>query len=127
MPKRYKTGMVFGVYDVIEDRHAKLLLQANMLCDNVLVAVSSDEELFLLTKKPSTMPLSQRAQNVREYCNREKILATIIAIPGKHPSDIVREHPVDAYILSTSQYERFGKELETLRTKHHLLGKIITA
>jgi phosphopantetheine adenylyltransferase len=124
--KRYKTGMVFGVYDVIEDRHAKLLEQAAMLCETVLVAVSSDEELFALTRKPSHMPLAQRAANVQNFCTRSGISARIIAPAGKYPADIVKNNLVDAYILSASQYERFGPILERVKAEQHFLSKIIT-
>lgn len=122
--KRYKTGMVFGIYDTIEDRHAKILIQAKMLCDSVLVAVSSDEEIFALTRKKATMPLATRAKNVVDFCNREGIPARVLAVPGKYPADIVKNNIVDAYILSSSQYERFGPILERVKAERGLLGKI---
>jgi phosphopantetheine adenylyltransferase len=122
--KRYKTGMVFGIYDTIEDRHAKILIQAAMLCDSVLVAVSSDEEIFALTRKKASMPLAERAKRVADFCNREGIPARVLAVSGKYPADIVKNNIVDAYILSSSQYERFGPILERVKREKGLLGKV---
>ncbi len=123
--KQYRTGMVFGIYEKIEDRHAKLLKKAAEVCDRLYIAVSSDEEVKALAKRSPTVPLETREHIVEDFCTRNSVNARVLAFKGKHPDYYVQEYRVDAYVLSDSQYERFGKELERLVTDSNPHGKII--
>ena len=112
--KKYKSGMVFGVYSKIETRHALLLKNAFELCDFLYVVVSSDKEVESLYGQTPKLSLVYREAIISEFCRKEFIKSKVLADQNMTPADFLLKHPVDAFILSNSQYERFGKELNDI-------------
>ena len=112
--------MVFGIYNILEERHKILILKASKLCEILFVAVSSDEEVQTLFGKPSELKLEQRKSNVLHFLQESSIDAKIIGEPNLSPMDVCVKHPPNSYILSESQYERFGKELKNIIEKNKI-------
>ena len=110
--QHFATAIVFGIYETIDSRHAEHLRKAATLCDILYVAVSCDEEVAALFGNSRT-PVETRMKTVEAFCAHEGINARIIK--QTLPWDaFLAGNTIDAYILTTSQYQRFGQELERI-------------
>ena len=65
LPRQYKTGVVFGVFDRLHDGHRDFLRQASELVDECVVIVARDGAVLALKNKKLQESEEARLRNVK--------------------------------------------------------------
>ena len=65
LPRQYKTGVVFGVFDRLHDGHRDFLRQASELSDECVVIVARDSSVLALKNKKPCDSEAVRLASVR--------------------------------------------------------------
>src|SRR3989344_8065757 len=65
LPRQYKTGVVFGVFDRLHDGHRDFLRQASELVDECVVIVARDGAVLALKNKKPQESEEARLQSVK--------------------------------------------------------------
>lgn len=75
MPKKPKTIIVFGVFDIIHDGHRHFLKRARKLGDCLVAAVASDLAVKKLKGLRPSRPFEERVKNLRSEGLADEILS----------------------------------------------------
>lgn len=103
--KRYNTVITYGTFDLFHIGHLNLLKRIKAMCNNLIVAVSTDE-FNLLKGKKCVIPFEQRFAIV-EAC---KYVDKVIPENGweQKPLDI-KKYNVDAFIMGSDWTGKFDE------------------
>jgi len=58
--KKYKKGMLFGSWDCLHYGHIRIIKEAQLLCESIIVIVDSDELIYSTKKRDPIVPLQYR-------------------------------------------------------------------
>ena len=72
--KKYKVGFVAGFFDIIHEGHIRILEQAKSQCEQLIVAVGTDEFMRVRKGRESVLNYSERAQIVRSIRYVDKVV-----------------------------------------------------
>lgn len=61
MSKKYKIGYICGFFDILHDGHIEILGKAKEQCDQLIVAVGTDEFMMSRKNRTSVLTFEQRA------------------------------------------------------------------
>lgn len=78
--KKYKIGFITGFFDIIHEGHIEILKQAKLQCEQLIVAVGTDE----------FMQIRKNRESVLNYCQRKEIVSAI-----KYVDRVVEETDLD--------------------------------
>lgn len=86
--KKYKIGFVAGFFDIIHEGHIQILEQAKAQCEQLIVAVGTDE----------FMKIRKRRESVLDYSERSRIVGAI-----RYVDKVVEETDLD----KISAYQKY--------------------
>lgn len=72
--KKYKVGFVAGFFDIIHEGHIQILEQAKSQCEQLIVAVGTDEFMRIRKGRESVLNYSERAQIVGSIRYVDKVV-----------------------------------------------------
>ncbi len=64
--KKFKKGYTVGTYDLFHIGHLNLFRNAKKYCDELIVAVHSDEWVYQCKKRETIIPLAERMEIISE-------------------------------------------------------------
>lgn len=108
--KKFKTAMIFGVFDGLHEGHKHFISQAAAKCEQIIIVVTKDEIVSELKGRLPKHALDQRIEMIRSLFTA----ATIIAGDSKLGEwTVLREHSPEIIFLGYDQRGIAG-ELEKL-------------
>lgn len=72
--KKYKLGFITGFFDIIHEGHIEILKQAKSQCEQLIVAVGTDEFMRIRKNRESVLSYSQRTQIVSAIKYVDKVV-----------------------------------------------------
>lgn len=75
MPKKYRKGIVFGVFDNFHPGHEYFLKEADSLCEHLTVVVTLSEMVRLLKKDEPLRSFEERAASIRNFNEAYEVIA----------------------------------------------------
>lgn len=73
--KKYKVGFVAGFFDILHEGHIKILKQAKEQCEQLIVAVGTDEFMWKRKGRESVLSYEERVQIVSAIRYVDKVVA----------------------------------------------------
>lgn len=108
--KKFKRGMVFGVFDGLHPGHRHFLGEAQSRCETLTVIVAPDAVVSLLKNHPPRHPLPERLSALQEFDRQLHVVA------GDEQSgswNVLKKYPPDIVLLGYDQ-KRLAEELATM-------------
>jgi len=113
-----KLGYTTGVYDLFHIGHARLLNKAKLLCDKLIVGISTDELVKKYKKRSPLIPFEERAEIV------SNIRCVDIVVPQNSMDkfDAWNRYKFDIMFVGddwykSSQWEKMEKDFANLGVK----------
>lgn len=105
------TGMVFGVFDGLHDGHRHLLLEAEKLCQKLIVVVTLDAVVSMLKSHPPKYSYEERTQTIADFNPDFTIVPSDPTLGGW---SILDRHQPDIICLGYDQ-DAIAREMKRLR------------
>lgn len=125
MPKKYKTGITVGVFDLFHVGHLNLLERCKALCEHLIVAVCQDDYVAQVERKSPVYCAGDRMRILAALkCVDEVIPVTIEETEDKLL--LIQNHPFDVlfsgddwkgsprYMRTEEQFALLGAHIEYL-------------
>jgi len=102
MQKRFRTVGVGGTFDELHKGHRTLLMKAFEVGEHVMIGMSSDAFVEILTKLHVTARYQQRLEELRSFLNEKGLLkrARIIPIDDPFGGVLLSHNPIEALVVS---------------------------
>lgn len=115
--KKYKQGLVFGVFDGFHLGHQYFLTEALKRSDKLVVVVTLDEVVEKLKKRLPTNSFAERAVKIKQYNSDLEV------VPGDLVLGEWRVLQVNFYDIIWLGYDQTGiaKELDKLKITYKFL------
>lgn len=116
--KKYKIGYTSGVYDMFHIGHLNVIKNAKMLCDELIVGVSTDEVVKKNKNKKTIIPFNERIQIVGAIKYVDKTIPqTSYSIEGK--IETAKTNKIDVMFVgddwkNTEKWNKIEEELNKI-------------
>lgn len=123
--KKYKVGIVVGVFDLFHVGHLNLLERCKAMCDKLIVAVCGDDYVVNIKHKTPVYPEDQR----RRILSALKCVDEVVPVSIEETEDkmlLLKSHPFDVlfsgddwkgserYLKTEVQFAELGVTIEYL-------------
>lgn len=122
--KKYKTGFIAGFFDIIHEGHIRILEEAKSQCEQLIVAVGTDEFMRERKGRESVLSYSERIRIVSAIRNVDKVVEETdldkVAAYHKYKFDVMfagDDHQQEAVYISAAAILKKEYGVDTIYIK----------